>query len=61
VYIGKAKHPPLWAKEILDSRDRTRAAPTFAAEGLYLEKVEYESQWGMPAASKEATRIPVLP
>lgn len=49
VYIGKGKHPPGWARELLESRDRARAAPTFGPEGLYLEKVEYEPKWGLPA------------
>ncbi len=49
VYIGKGKHPPAWAKEVLDSRERSRAAPTFGPEGLYLEKIEYEAKWGLPA------------
>ena len=48
VYVGKAKHPPRWAKQVLESRNRTLAAPTFAAEGLYLERVEYEAHWGLP-------------
>ena len=48
VYVGKGKHPPRWAKEVLDSRDRTLAAPTFAPEGLYLETVEYAAHWGLP-------------
>jgi tRNA pseudouridine38-40 synthase len=48
VYVGKGKHPPAWVRQVLDSRDRSRAAPTFAAEGLYLEKVEYEARWGLP-------------
>jgi tRNA pseudouridine38-40 synthase len=45
VYVGKGKHPPAWAGEVLESRDRARAAPTFAAAGLYLERVEYEPRW----------------
>jgi tRNA pseudouridine38-40 synthase len=49
VYVGKGKHPPAWAREVLDSRDRSRAAPTFGPEGLYLEKIEYEAKWGLPA------------
>jgi tRNA pseudouridine38-40 synthase len=49
VYVGKGKHPPAWAREVLDSRDRSRAAPTFGPEGLYLEKIEYEPKWGLPA------------
>ena len=59
IYIGKGKHAPLWAKEVLDSRDRARAAPTFAAEGLYLEHVEYDSRWELPQKEVDPLRIPV--
>jgi len=48
VYIGKGKHPPAWAQEVLAGRDRSLAAPTFAAGGLYLEAVEYQTHWGLP-------------
>ena len=48
VYIGKGKHSPQWAGEVLASRDRSRAAPTFAPEGLCLEHVEYEARWNLP-------------
>jgi tRNA pseudouridine38-40 synthase len=48
VYVGKGKHPPQWAKKLLESRDRALAAPTFGPEGLYLEAVEYEPSWGIP-------------
>lgn len=47
-YAGKGKHSPAWAREVLNSRDRAAAAPTFGAEGLYLEKIEYEMKWGLP-------------
>jgi tRNA pseudouridine38-40 synthase len=36
VYVGKGAHPPEWLAELLASRDRRQAAPTFAASGLYL-------------------------
>jgi len=49
VYFGKDRRPAQWVKEILDSRDRSRAAPTFAPEGLYLEAVEYDRKWNLPA------------
>jgi tRNA pseudouridine38-40 synthase len=49
VYVGKGKHPPQWVREVLGSRDRAKAAPTFGPQGLYLEKVEYEARWGLPA------------
>lgn len=61
VYVGKGKHPPAWAGEVLESRDRARAAPTFAAEGLYLERVEYEARWELPQQQRTELRIPVLP
>ncbi|MGQ0544966.1 MAG: tRNA pseudouridine(38-40) synthase TruA [Betaproteobacteria bacterium] len=48
VYAGKDRRPPQWVKEILASRDRSRAAPTFAPEGLVLEAVEYDRKWGLP-------------
>ena len=39
VYVGCGRQPASWIAELLASRDRTRAAPTFGAECLYLEKV----------------------
>ena len=49
VYVGKGKHPPQWVREVLDSKDRSKAAPTFGPEGLYLEAVEYPPGWSLPA------------
>ncbi len=51
VYIGKGRHEPQWAADVLGSRERSRAAPTFAPEGLCLEHVEYDLRWGLPATS----------
>ncbi len=48
VYVGNGRHPPQWVREVLDSKDRARAAPTFGPEGLYLERIEYEEKWGLP-------------
>ena len=48
VYIGQGKHAPEWIGELLESRDRRLAAPTFAAAGLYLARVDYEAHWGLP-------------
>jgi tRNA pseudouridine38-40 synthase len=59
VYVGKGKHPPLWVKKILDSRDRATAAPTFGPEGLYLDAVEYEPRWNLPVAELQTTVLPV--
>jgi tRNA pseudouridine38-40 synthase len=59
VYVGNGRQPTRWAKEVLDSRDRSLAAPTFPAEGLYLESVEYESRWNLPQRGEAAPLIPV--
>jgi tRNA pseudouridine38-40 synthase len=48
VYVGKGKHPPQWVRDVLLSKERSRAAPTFAADGLYLEAIDYPSKWGLP-------------
>ena len=48
VYVGKGKHAPAWVREVLLSRNRSNAAPTFGPEGLYLERIEYEQKWQLP-------------
>jgi tRNA pseudouridine38-40 synthase len=48
VYVGKGKHPPEWVTDLLRSKDRSKSAPTFGPEGLYLEKIDYEAKWGLP-------------
>jgi len=48
VYVGNGRHAPAWVGDVLASRDRAQAAPTFAAEGLYLERVDYDAQWALP-------------
>lgn len=59
VYVGAGKHPPQWARQVLESRNRALAAPTFAAEGLYLEAVEYDARWCLPAAAVPRIALPV--
>jgi len=61
IYVGNGRHAPPWAGEVLAARDRSRAAPTFAAEGLYLERVEYAPRWGLPAQEHATTGMPALP
>jgi len=48
VYIGKGKYPPQWMREVLESHARSRAAPTFAPDGLYLRRVTYDAKWKLP-------------
>lgn len=41
VYLGQGKTDLTHFKSVLDARDRKRAAPTYAAGGLYLSGVQY--------------------
>lgn len=49
VYVGLGRQPPEWVDELLIQRDRRRAAPTFAPDGLYLARVSYPDEFGLPA------------
>jgi tRNA pseudouridine38-40 synthase len=48
VYVGRGKYSPSWLAQVLAGRDRARAAPTFAASGLYLRNIKYETKWRLP-------------
>ena len=56
VCVGDGRQPIGWIKELLESRDRTRGAPTFAAAGLYLTGIDYPQRWNLPP-----TRVVVRP
>lgn len=51
VHIGVGNQPPEWLAELLAGRDRTRAAPTFDAAGLYLTHIRYPSGFALPETS----------
>ncbi len=48
VYVGKGKYAPDWMQTLLESLNRTYAAPTFSANGLYLAGVKYDAAWQLP-------------
>jgi tRNA pseudouridine38-40 synthase len=52
VYVGRGEHPPRWMGDLLHQKDRTRAAPTFAPDGLYLSGVHYDAKWGLPVCER---------
>ena len=54
VYVGKGKYPPDWLTGVLDSRKRRLAAPTFAPDGLYLRRIQYEAKWGLPQMENQS-------
>ncbi|MFO1325605.1 MAG: tRNA pseudouridine(38-40) synthase TruA [Burkholderiales bacterium] len=49
VYVGAGRKPPAWIGELVEAGDRTRAAPTFAADGLYFAGADYDARFGLPA------------
>ena len=51
VYVGQGRQAPGWVAELLVSRNRSLAAPTFSAAGLYLVDVKYEALWDLPGGS----------
>ena len=51
VYVGSARGDADWIAGLLESRDRSLAAPTFAPDGLYLTQIEYDAGWGLPQRS----------
>ena len=55
VYIGKGKYSPDWLSGVLESRDRSRAAPTFPPQGLYLARIDYGLEWDMPTRRPDLT------
>ncbi|HEX6706414.1 MAG TPA: tRNA pseudouridine(38-40) synthase TruA [Albitalea sp.] len=48
VAIGSGSRPPGWMAEVLASRDRSRAAPTFAPDGLYFVGPYYDAVHALP-------------
>ncbi|MCY7387352.1 MAG: tRNA pseudouridine(38-40) synthase TruA [Burkholderiales bacterium] len=52
IYVGAGRRSLAEFGEVFAGRDRARAAPTFAPDGLYLSSVEYDARFGLPAMRK---------
>lgn len=50
--IGAGGKPVEWAKEVLEYRDRSKGGVTASAAGLYLAKVDYDAEFGLPEGAK---------
>ena len=48
IAVGTGTRPPQWMGEVLASRDRTLAAPTFAPDGLYFMGPYYDVRHAIP-------------
>ena len=58
IQVGTGNRPQAWIGELLASRDRELAAPTFSPDGLYLAKVDYDARWGLPHEDDSARTLP---
>lgn len=60
IYVGMGRRPPEWLATVLAARDRSLAAPTFMADGLYFVGADYEDKWGLPQIRQEHRIIGTL-
>lgn len=51
VWVGLGRRPAAWVGEVLESRDRSLGAATFAPDGLYLAEVRYDGNFALPGPS----------
>lgn len=51
--IGSGEREPVWAKEVLEARDRTLGGVTAPPQGLTLMAVEYPGTFALPAPGAE--------
>ena len=52
VQVGAGTATPEWLGQVLAARDRTLAAPTFMADGLYLSHIVYPPEFGVPSTGR---------
>jgi tRNA pseudouridine38-40 synthase len=58
VHIGQGAKPPEWMAEVLATRNRKAAAPTFSPDGLYFLGPRYDAKWGMPERTPAYDALP---
>ncbi len=46
--VGNGQHQPIWAKELLEIKDRTQGAVTAPSSGLYFMEAIYPERFGLP-------------
>jgi tRNA pseudouridine38-40 synthase len=53
IEVGQGKREPVWVEQLLAARDRTLGAATAPPQGLYLCRIDYPPEHGLPAVSPE--------
>lgn len=56
--VGQGQQPPDWIREVLQTRDRDAAAPTFSPAGLYFLGPMYSPHWGLPDRTPAYDSLP---
>jgi tRNA pseudouridine38-40 synthase len=56
--VGSGRRPATWLGEVLASRDRDAAAPTFAADGLYFVGPYYDAHLRLPDRAPASDWLP---
>jgi len=56
--VGSGNREPAWLAEVLASRDRSRAAPTFAPDGLYFVGPYYDPRHAIPQRTPPMDWLP---
>ena len=51
VTIGQGFQAPEWMAEVIESKRRDAAAPTFSPDGLYFQGPVYDPKWGLPCTT----------
>jgi tRNA pseudouridine38-40 synthase len=58
VAVGAGSKPPDWMAEVLASRSRQAAAPTFAPDGLYFVGPHYDAAYSLPEHTSAMDWLP---
>lgn len=58
IAVGTGNRPPSWMAEVLASRRRDLAAPTFSPDGLYFAGPDYDARYAIPTRSSASDWLP---
>lgn len=56
--VGMGRQPVTWLAELLAGKDRTKAAATAKAGGLYLVEVDYPESYALPQSAPGPLFLP---
>lgn len=59
ILVGTGARDAAWLEELLGSRDRTQAPPTFSPAGLYFAGAQYDNRWRLPEAARIIAPLPL--